>query len=417
MPPCAQIRSAALYFPPFIWGAPPPYPNRGGPRGGPPPGGGTGVCGMQKRGRGAFWLTLCCVGAGALLLVGAPLAGEGARAGLRACYTVIIPALFPFMALAGFVAATPVAGVLSRWMGGLTRVLYGVPGDLAPAVLMSWIGGYPAGARVVSRMAAQGRLSPRDAGRALTFTVHSGPAFMAGVVGASIFGSVGWGLFVFACQLLGGVLTGRLLRGRGDLRVGPCAPGQAEENTAAAFVRAVMDAASGTVSICAFVILFSAVLEVLAGWGLLGWAASGIAALSGGLFTREGAMLLLRGMVEVCSGCAAAGAVHPAQAALALPFVLSFSSLSVICQVASCFGGQRVPLGRFVLSRLVHGLITAALASPVLYLRMRTLEVFATGRPVLAADGRTVAGCVCLLFMCAILFLTIDSRGNFTKSS
>lgn len=372
----------------------------------------------RRGGGGQLALTLASLGCGVVLVAGAPLAGAGARVGLQACYSVIIPALFPFLALAGFVASTPVAGVLSRWLGGLTSRLYGAPRALAPAVVLSWIGGYPAGARVLSRMVAQGQLTGKEAQRALTFTIHSGPAFMAGVVGAAIFGSVRWGLWVFGCQLVAGVLTGRLLGGRGSWSVREAAPGAGapRPGVAAAFVQAVMDAATGTLAICAFVVLFSAVVEVLAGWGLLDWVAAGLVAGSGGLLTREGAVLLLRGLVEVCSGCAAAGSVHPAQAALVLPFVLSFSSLSVICQVASCFGGQGVGMGRLVLSRLVHGLLTGLLASPLLYSRMQAVATFATGRPVLVSDGRTVAGSLCLLMMCAILFLTTDAGGNFTKS-
>lgn len=369
---------------------------------------------VKERGAGLTILTLVL---GVVLLAGAPLAGSGARVGLQACYSVIIPSLFPFMALAGFVAATPVSGVLARCLGGVVRLLYGVPGELAPAVLMSWIGGYPAGARVVSQMVDQGQISPRDAGRVLTFTVHSGPAFMAGVVGAAIFGSVWWGLFVFGCQILGGIITGRLLRGRGELRVMPYrAGGAGQGSTAAAFVQAVMGAASGIIAICAFVILFSAVVEVLAGWGVLGAVALLLSNITGGALTPEGAQLLLRGTIEVCSGCAAGVSVHPAQAALVLPFILSFSSFSVICQVASCFGRQPVPLGRFIGSRLLHGGLTALLASPVLYRQLKTAETFSSGQPVAVADGRTVIGCICLLVMCAILFLTMDSRGNFTKS-
>ena len=46
----------------------------------------------------------------ALLLAFSAQAGEGARQGLSACGSVIIPSLFPFMALASFAAATPVSG-------------------------------------------------------------------------------------------------------------------------------------------------------------------------------------------------------------------------------------------------------------------------------------------------------------------
>ena len=217
--------------------------------------------------RGKSWLLgLVCAGAAGVLLFCSPWVGEGMRRGLAICATVMIPSLFPFLILSDFVARTQVGRMLERPLGGVAKHLYHCPPQLAPAILMSWIGGYPAGARVLAGMVEQKRLSPQDAGRALAFCVNSGPAFLVAVVGAGVFRSPGWGLFLFGCQLAAGAVTGRILCRRPVLVRGSDAGGTLPP--AAGLVRAVSSATAGMLSICAFVLVFSALCQVLEEAGL-----------------------------------------------------------------------------------------------------------------------------------------------------
>ena len=103
--------------------------------------------------RGKSWLLgLVCAGAAGVLLFCSPWVGEGMRRGLAICATVMIPSLCPFLILSDFVARTQVGRMLERPLGGVAKHLYHCPPQLAPAILMSWIGGSPAGARVLAGM-------------------------------------------------------------------------------------------------------------------------------------------------------------------------------------------------------------------------------------------------------------------------
>lgn len=391
----------------------------------------------------------------ALLLAFSAQAGEGARQGLSACGSVIIPSLFPFMALASFAAATPVSRVLRRLAALPARLIWGLPGEAAPALVMSLIGGYPAGAKVLAAMVDTGELSPEAASRALPCCLHAGPAFMAGVAGGALLGSVRSGLWLYLCQIAAGAITGRILRrllgnrarqaspasrtertresapapaSPGGRRSGAFAPASGrtsgfasavpkslrqapapEQGLAAAFVASVADGASGILAICAFVVLFSALLGVLEGAGVLSAGGALVSRLSGGRLTREGGVLLLRGLTEICSGCSAARGAPVSQLRLFLPFLLSFSSLSVICQVAAVTAGRGIRLGPFAFSRLLHGFLTAALSLPVLRGAGAEAVLAPSVRPVPVCDGFTLAGTLCLLAMCAILFAALPA--------
>ena len=99
---------------------------------------------------------------GAALLIGyAPAAAEGAMRGLSACGRVILPAVFPFLAVSVFLAGAPGGAGLAALLSGVMRYYFRLPAAAAPALLMSWIGGYPAGAKTLAELRRQGALTAR----------------------------------------------------------------------------------------------------------------------------------------------------------------------------------------------------------------------------------------------------------------
>ncbi len=356
---------------------------------------------MKGRDRAKGWVLAagCGVAAAALLFCSASV-GEGIRRGLAVSATVMIPSLFPFLILSDFVGRTRVGRMLEGLLGGAAEKVYRCPRQLAPALLMSWIGGYPAGARVLAGMAERGVLDREDAEAALAFCVNSGPAFLVTVVGVGVFGSPGWGLFLFGCQLVAGAVAGRLLcrrgiRARAEGRLSPLP-------AAAGLVQAVASGTGGMLSICAFVLVFSAVAQVLEDGGLLALFGGWLSGITGGLLTPQGAACFGTGLLEIGGGCARAQQLPPGQGALVLPFLLSFSSCSVICQLGACFGERPAKLRQLLRARVVHGLLTAALATPVLWGRFASAPAM-TGQPVLAPGSGGLLGALCMAAMCGIL--------------
>ena len=362
---------------------------------------------------GVLGVGLAAVG----LLTGAAPVGKGVRQGLEVCGNVLIPSLFPFLALSLFVSTTKVGWMLSRPAGWLARRVYHAPQELGPALLMSMIGGYPAGARALSALSEEGTISDDTAAGALCFCVNSGPAFLVAVVGQGIFGSPWAGVFLFVCQLIAGMLTGWLLLGRNWAEKG----GRGRKRNFRPFTLALVESVAGTgagmLNICAFVLLCSGFSSLLAARGVTPFLGGLVRNFTGGFISQQGGETLLAGALEICGGCAMAGGLDRRQAALVLPFLLSFGGLSVICQVSACFSGGLEKPGLFLRSRLIHGLLTQLLAGPPLYLLARTVPAGLILSPTLGGDSRTVPGTVCLLAMCAILLLTLESGtgGNQSK--
>lgn len=333
------------------------------------------------------------------LLRYAPEVGAGVRSGLQNCAGLLIPSLFPFMILAALVGATAAGQRLSIWTATLVRPLTGLPEKIGASFFMSFLGGFPVGAQMLNRQLEQGEIDIDTASRALCCCVNAGPSFLIGAVGAML--SPAAGVLLLFAQILSSLCVAAIqFRGRPIARQNPFA---AMPKGSEALVESVRSAATGMFGICAFVTAFSALTALLRACGLMG----AVCGFLGILFPRLGEPFFaaaISGFLEVTNGCLAAGQLP--QGLMLCAFLVSFSSLSIIFQVKSCFS-RPIPFGRFYRSRFLHGSFTCFFV----FLGRRFLpDVLSaaalSGKPVVSAQPNTLISGACLVAMCTILILT-----------
>ena len=101
----------------------------------------------------------------------------------------------------------------------------------------------------------------------LCFTVGAGPAFVISVTGSGLLGSVQTGIILFISQLSAalvlGILVGLFARGEEAPAEARGGASSASMPVSSALVEAASDGASSMISMCSFVILFSALLVIL----------------------------------------------------------------------------------------------------------------------------------------------------------
>ena len=297
-------------------------------------------------------------------LVAAPgQAIEGAKDGLTLCFNVIVPSLFPFFVLSSLVVDLGLAAYLGRALEGLMRPLFRVSGSCAAAVAQGFIGGYPVGAKTALQLYQQGLCSKTEAERLLSFCNNSGPAFILGVVGAGVFGDSRVGLLLYLTHALASLLVGLLFRFYGGNDGKRPSRAQAKPIQAvtipAAFTGAVSRSLQSTLNICAFVVFFSVVLQLLTAYGVL-TALANILALAG--FAPEWSRRLVAGLLELSSGVSSLrGSAHLSGRVSMAAFMLGWAGLSVHCQVLSFLSDSGLSVRTYLAGKLCHGLIAAGL--------------------------------------------------------
>lgn len=323
---------------------------------------------------------LLCIAFGAVLLCYPRAAANGISRGLSVCGGVIVPAVFPFLVLGGVLVRSGAAEAVGRRLSGVTRRLFGVSGCAAPVLLIAFIGGFPAGAAAIAQLRRRGALTTAEGEHLLRFCIGGGVGFIVSAVGVGLCDNAAVGWVLYAANVLSALLIGVLFADRRHPT--PTArPVTSADPLPAAFVGAVTAACETVLTMCGFILFFSAVLSLLDAMGL--------------------ASLWLSCILEVSNGCAAVSA-HPL-APLLLGFALGFGGVSVHCQITAAVRGCGVLSRSFFPFRVLHGLLGGCLS--LLFYRLLPFSVTVFGNaaaPVVRATYGSVTLSVFLLILCGI---------------
>lgn len=295
---------------------------------------------------------------------------EGVRDGLSLAAGRALPALVPFFLASGLLVRTGFAETFGRLLARPLARLYRLPPAAASAVLLGLTGGYPVGAATAAVLLEQGTLRREEAARVNLFCNCASPGFCIGLVGLGVFGSARTGAVLYGIHALSALLAGLLTARDGSpQRLPPngMLPVHApREGFAAAFCAAVQQAAATSLTVTAFLAVFSILLRLLA--PVLapipyGQALAGVIELTNGLDRLTALPLSRGGLVTLAS------------------FLLGFGGLAVHFQVRALAAPQDLPMAGFTTAKLLHGAIAALLTALVFRLSPAALAVFAPAVP------------------------------------
>ncbi len=311
----------------------------------------------KQKSLSALTIGLCLLAA---LLMNAPEAVRACREGLLMCGRLLIPSLFPFFVVSGFLNRLGLPGLLGTLLGPFAARLFGVSGAGASALLIGLTGGYPAGAAYIAEMSKSGSISLQEGERLLGFCNNSGPAFIIGAVGIGVFGSVKTGLLLYSVHILAALLTGLLFRWKH-----PCIETQPLQldsvDPALALTESVRQAISAMLSVCGFALCFTVLLAVLDAGGTLSLLCGTIAAYLH--FEPQFVRALMTGLFELGSGAAALSGLRPCPETLSLAaFLLGWGGLSVHFQTLGVLSGSNLKGALHLTGRLLSAGMGAVLA-------------------------------------------------------
>lgn len=365
---------------------------------------------------------LLLVAAAVALLTWPQAVAGGVSRGLSICGTVIIPSLFPFLVLAGFLVRSGIGAAVGRKLEKPTRFLFGLPGCCAAGILVGFIGGYPAGGIATGELVERGDITRDEGRRMLRFCVNAGPAFIISAVGAGMLGNIRMGVVLFAAHILASIIIGigsRLLDGRKSKRETNEVPVKTKVKkipVSSAFVESVNAACRSMLYMCGFVILFAAVLSLCDASGITALAEYVISlpfALIGG--DTQKLACLFPCILEVSCGTVEAAQTREL-APLLLGMALGWGGLSVHCQLAATLHGQQLLHKGFFLYRAIHAALGGLLSVFLCRVVPMPLETLSpSNNAVVSPFSMSVVASVALLFMCSMLLMVCAGRNSNGK--
>lgn len=114
----------------------------------------------------------------------------------------VIPSLFPFFIATELLNYTNLPYFLGRLTNKFMKPLFNIPGEGSYAFIMGILSGYPVGAKIVNKFYEEKICTKQEAERMLAFTNNSGPLFIIGTIGISLFGNSSIGIILFITHIL-----------------------------------------------------------------------------------------------------------------------------------------------------------------------------------------------------------------------
>ncbi len=285
-----------------------------------------------------------------VLLISSDVAIEYMKKGLRLCVATVIPSLFPFMIISELIVSSGVGFRISKIFSRPMRSIFGLSEGGVSAYMLGTVCGFPIGAKTAVSMYDRGMMSKCELERLLTFCNNPGSAFVISAVGVSLFGSRDVGILLYICVILSSLIIGCI----GRLFFKEKETCSAKLSLSSGFeakmiTDAVQSSAVSMLTVCAYVVFFSAFV------GCIGALLSQISAPSE-------LIAVIFGFFEISGGMGAAAEVDDSVKAILLCSLFSgWSGLSVHFQIMSVCSGRDLDFKPYFLSKAVQGLITSAL--------------------------------------------------------
>lgn len=321
---------------------------------------------------------------------------SGALGGIWLCINTLVPSLFAFMVLASLISKAEATEKLCHILSPVSQKLLRLSGTALAVIIISFLGGYPVGAKALAELWDSKRLSKRETELLPCICCCAGPGFLYTYVGMSLLGSKESGIILLVSQGVAFVavcIISRFLLREASLSP-PAFSSEAKNSFSIHFVEAVVSAVKATAVMCGFVIFFSVICEIttkcFANLPLVGYFLSAFLEVTNGVN-------LLKGNVSLD----------------VLAFFTGFGGICVHMQIFNFLKNVEFSKVRFYIFRLLQGVLCLFVSKTLLIFFPVKEQVFSSlkGEPEFCFNT-SLAGC-CALLLCSVLFLiSVNSKSN-----
>ena len=137
---------------------------------------------------------------------------SAAKNGLMLWANSIIPSLFPFFVATDLLSHTNFTYYLGKILNRFMKPIFNIRGEGSFAFIMGIISGYPVGAKIAANFREKNICSKEECERLLSFTNNSGPLFIVGTVGISLFVNSTIGFLLLTTHILASLTVGFIFR-------------------------------------------------------------------------------------------------------------------------------------------------------------------------------------------------------------
>lgn len=265
---------------------------------------------------------------------------------ISACLTTLIPSLLCFMFLSTYLLESGLHQVVFAPLWQSFGKIYKMNREQFSIFMLSLIGGYPVGVKLLRDYTAYNNNYTEIATRMLSYCYNSGPAFVVGIVGICVYDSVQIGLIIFLSNTIACLICALFVNFKQEKPVKQLLK-QFDYSINTIF-SSLRSTGKALFTVCLTVVLFNAFIEILSCCGII----DSLSNLLTG-FLGNNAQAAVKGIFEI-TNVKSLSAVCPVPVAAML---ISLGGLCVIMQVSAISNGA-LKMKLFLLMRLPMALLS-----------------------------------------------------------
>lgn len=301
------------------------------------------------------------------------IVSEAASVTLSMCFIKLIPSIFPFLVLSGF--------LINAFDGNNTNNRHNLDKRKTPylIIVLSWLSGFIVGPKFLCENSSENDITPL-----IFLCSNAGVGFVISYVGVTLWGSLAFGIYLFFIQIFWSVIIYLFNKNKTQKTTieKPAIP------LLTALSRSVQSATKSMLDICGFTVFFSILMSVISSffdYGILTLTISSSLEISSGVF---GAVAYQN---SIFSG-------------FFTGFTVGFGGICMCMQTFAVCGDNNVNKQKFILLKLLHGILCGSFA--MIFVLVADLEPLSRANLDLCSTSNLINAIVSALFLCSLLFLT-----------
>lgn len=309
---------------------------------------------------------------------------KGVTSGLYLCVDVVIPSLFPVLCVTSCFANSGVISSIAFHTKKISKLIFKCNGYCLPVFLLSLVSGYPVGASISNQLFKNGSITINQRNKIALISCSGGPGFIVLAVGVGILGSYKVGVLLLTTHILSSIsvalIVSRFFKKDSEKII-------YTNNIyfGDALVKGVGAACNCIISICAYTVLFSAVINVISKYFRFSFFYKPLVSV----------LEVTNAVYTLSDGGVSLGIISS---------VIGFGGLSVIFQISSALENNRPPLIKIIGVRGLHALISYVLCNIIMKFFNFYQPVFKSNETFAVVSYKNFAFSFALLLLAIVFF-------------
>lgn len=359
----------------------------------------------------------CLLGLLLILLIIYPSSSlNAAKEGINLWLFIVVPSLLPFFIINDMLASLKVPENIGILFSPVAKKLFNTSGYGAYSFIMSIFSGYPSGARIVSTLIDEKKISNLEAEKILTFSSTSGPLFIIGAVGSGMLSNTIAGYILFTAHIIGAIINGIFSRFffKKSLNIKISNNKFSLNRFKESFITKGISSSLITCGyIGGYIVLFCVIVELIHNIRLFDFLSNLLSSFN--IFSSEAInnlTILLESIIEVSNGSKiiSSSSVDYSNKLILLSFLIAFSGIAVVGQVSGILSKFKLNMKKYVFFKITHGIFSSIICFFILKLNLFSLETLSFSEP--SIEGLLATSILILLAM----ILIFNSLGFFIKN-